>query len=86
MHFIDLMTCCGNQKIKECFYIIGLNGIELILGYPWLWDFNLQVNWPTNTLPGPLVEIRTLLQDKITQYTKSCPTMPPKVDPVDLVI
>jgi hypothetical protein len=85
-HYIDLIMCHTDRRVKERFYITGLSGIELILGYPWLQDFNPQVDWPTNTLPGPPVEIKTLLQDKITQYTKSCPTMPPKVDPVDLVI
>jgi hypothetical protein len=86
MHYIDLMMCRADKKVKERFYITGLSGIELILGYPWLRDFNPQVDWPTNTLPGPLVETKTLLQDKITQYTRSQPTTPPKVDPVDLSI
>jgi hypothetical protein len=85
-HYINLMMCRADQKVKECFYVTGLSGIELILGYPWLRDFNPQVNWPTNTLPSPPVEIKTLLQDKITQYTKNRTTTPPKVDPVDLVI
>jgi hypothetical protein len=85
-HYIDLMMCHADKKFKERFYVTGLSGIELILGYPWLRDFNPQVNWPTNTLPGPPVEIKTLLQDKIAQYTKCRTTMPPKVDPVDLVI
>ena len=78
--------CCADKKVKEHFYVTGLSGIELILGYRWVRDFNPQVNWPTNTLPGPLVEIKTPLQDKIAQYTKSHPTTPPKVDLVDLVI
>jgi hypothetical protein len=85
-HYIDLMMCHANKKVKERFYVTRLSGIELILGYPWLRDFNPQINWPTNTIPGPPVEIKSLLQDKITQYTRSCPTTLPKVDPVNLVI
>jgi hypothetical protein len=85
-HYIDLMMCCADKKVKECFYVTGLSRIELILGYPWLQDFNPQVDWPTNTIPGPPVEIKTLLQDKITQYTRNRPIMPPKVDPIDLAI
>ena len=61
MHYIDLMMCRADKKVKERFYVTGLSGIELILGYPWLQDFNPQVDWPTNTLPGPPVEIKTLL-------------------------
>jgi hypothetical protein len=85
-HYIDLMVCRADKKVKEHFYVTGLSGIKLILGYPWLRDFNPHVDWPTNTIPGPPVKIKTLLQDKIAQYTRSRPTMPPKVDPVDLVI
>jgi hypothetical protein len=33
-HYIDLMMCRANKKVKECFYVTGLSGIELILGYP----------------------------------------------------
>jgi hypothetical protein len=66
MHYIDLMMCRADKKVKERFYVTGLSRIELILGYPWLQDFNPQVDWPTNTIPGPPVEIKTLLQDKIT--------------------
>jgi hypothetical protein len=65
-HYINLMMCRADKKVKERFYVTGLSGIELILGYPWLRDFNPNVNWPTNTIPGPPVEIKTLLQDKIT--------------------
>jgi hypothetical protein len=85
-HYIDLMMCRADKKVKECFYVTGHSGIELILGYPWLQDFNPHVDWPTNTIPGPPVEIKTLLQDKIAQYTRSRPTTPQKVDPVNLVI
>jgi hypothetical protein len=79
------MMCCADKKVKERFYVTGLSGIELILGYPWLQDFNPQVDWPTNTIPSPPVEIKTLLQDKIAQYTRNRTTTPSKVDPVELL-
>jgi hypothetical protein len=60
-HYIDLIMCRTDKKVKERFYVTGLSRIELILGYPWLQDFNPQVDWPTNTIPGPPVEIKTLL-------------------------
>jgi hypothetical protein len=60
-HYLDLLVACGNKKIKERFYVTGLSGIELILGYPWLRDFNPQIDWPTNKLLGPGVRISTLL-------------------------
>jgi len=39
-HYLDLLVAHGNKKIKERFYITGLSGVEIILGYPWLRDFN----------------------------------------------
>jgi len=35
-HYIDLIMCHADRKIKERFYVTGLSRIELILGYPWL--------------------------------------------------
>jgi hypothetical protein len=51
-HCLDLLVARGNKKIKERFYVTGLSRIELILGYPWLRDFNPQIDWPTNKLLG----------------------------------
>jgi len=58
-HFLDLLVTRGNKKVKERFYVTGLSGIEIILGYPWLRDFNPQINWPTNELIGPAVKLST---------------------------
>jgi hypothetical protein len=58
-HFLDLLVTRGNRKVKQRFYITGLSGIELILGYPWLRDFNPQIDWPTNKLIGPTVRLST---------------------------
>ena len=60
-HYLDLLMARGNKKIKERFYVTGLSGVELILGYPWLRDFNPQIDWPTNKLLGLGVQISTLL-------------------------
>jgi len=83
-HFLDLLVTHGNKKIKERFYVTGLSGVEIILGYPWLRDFNPQINWPTNKLIGlavklsttihqPLLHIRQLLMDSwgVTLHTNS---------------
>jgi len=58
-HFLDLLVTRGSKKIKEWFYVTGLSGVELILGYPWLRDFNPQIDWPTNKLIGPAVKLST---------------------------
>ena len=58
-HFLDLLVTRGAKKVKQRFYVTGLSGIELILGYPWLRDFNPQIDWPTNKLIGPVVKLST---------------------------
>jgi hypothetical protein len=58
-HFLDLLVAHGNKKVKQQFYVTGLSGIELILGYPWLRDFNPQIDWPMNKLIGPTVRLST---------------------------
>jgi hypothetical protein len=60
-HYLDLLTAQGNKKVKERFYVTGLSGVELILGYPWLRNFNPQIDWTTNKLLGPKVQLSTLL-------------------------
>ena len=41
------------------FYITNLGDDRVILGYPWLRDFNPKINWTTGKLEGPLVEVET---------------------------
>ena len=60
-HYLDLLVAHRNKTIKERFYVTGLSGVELILGYPWLRDFNPQIDWPTNKLLEPEVWLSTLL-------------------------
>jgi hypothetical protein len=61
-HFTDLIVGQGNQRHKERFYITGLGNVDILLGYPWLRDFNPEINWPTNTLKGPQIEFITILK------------------------
>ena len=41
MHYLELLIIWGNKKIPFHFYITNLGSDWLILGYPWLRDFNL---------------------------------------------
>ena len=63
IHFTNLVISYRN-KVSECFYISGLSGIGMILRYPWLCDFNPQINWPLNKLIGPSVKMATTLYTK----------------------
>jgi len=54
-NYLDLVVSQGNKKVSERFYVTNLGGKRIILGYPWLWDFNPQIDWPNYKLIGPSV-------------------------------
>jgi hypothetical protein len=35
----------GEQQIAQWFYVTNLGQDRVILGYPWLWEFNPDINW-----------------------------------------
>ena len=43
-HCCDLYVAKGNQKTWQQFYITNLGRNKLIFGYPWLKEFNPQIN------------------------------------------
>jgi Retroviral aspartyl protease len=45
----------GEQQITQWFYITNLGQDRIILGYPWLQEFNLEIDW----------EDRRLLRDRV---------------------
>jgi hypothetical protein len=57
--FIELIITRGTKKVPSRFYVTNLGGDRAILGYPWLRDFNPDIDWPTGKLRGPQVEIET---------------------------
>jgi hypothetical protein len=57
--YIDLIMTQGAKKVPTKFYVTNLGGDRAILGYPWLRDFNPDIDWPTGKLKGPQVKIET---------------------------
>jgi len=53
--YLNLIVSQGNKRISEWFYIMNLGGDRIILGYPWLHNFNPQIDWPKYKLIGPPV-------------------------------
>jgi hypothetical protein len=51
--FLNLIITQGTKKVPAKFYITNLGGDRAILGYPWLRDFNPNIDWPTRKLRGP---------------------------------
>jgi hypothetical protein len=84
-HYLDLLVARGNKKIKERFYVTGLSGVELILGYPWLRNFNPQIDWPTNKLLGPGVQISTLLYTRYPHLSSLLKNGETRTNHVELV-
>jgi hypothetical protein len=51
----------GEQQLTQQFYVINLGQDHVILGYPWLWEFNPEIDWEEGQLLGSgviLEEIR----------------------------
>jgi hypothetical protein len=41
------------------FYVTNLGRDQIILGYPWLAAFNLEISWAEGRIRGPKVQIKT---------------------------
>jgi hypothetical protein len=85
-HYLDLLTARGNKKIKERFYVTGLSGVELILGYPWLRDFNPQIDWATNKLLGLEVRLSTLLHARYPHLRSSLKNKGTRINHEELIV
>jgi hypothetical protein len=60
-HFVNLLVSCRGRKIMQRFYVINLGSDRIILEYPWLCIFNLDIDWLSCKLIGPKIKIETML-------------------------
>ena len=58
--YLELLVSRGNKKQTERFYVTNLGSDRLILGYPWLRNFNPDLDWANSKLIGPAVCMETL--------------------------
>ena len=72
-YFCWLPVNLGSERAKMKFYLTSLGNDRIILGYPFLWYFNPEIDWRTAQLKGQ-VTIETLkqtaIQRKIEEWTK----------------
>ena len=72
-YFCWLLVNLGSERAKMKFYLTSLGNDRMILGYPFLWYFNPEIDWRTAQLKGQ-VTIETLgqtaIQRKIEEWTK----------------
>ena len=48
--YVNLAIKIGKRKRMEKLWVTGLGKTKLILGYPWLQNHNLEINWTNGTL------------------------------------
>jgi hypothetical protein len=65
-HFCNLWICPGVKKKVQRFFITNLGKDRAILGYPWLKDFALRIDWAKGHVEGP----ETTLEAKWYQLAK----------------
>jgi Retroviral aspartyl protease len=49
----------GRKEAAQIFYITNLGEDRIILGYPWLWEFDPQINWKEGKVQGPPIKLST---------------------------
>ena len=51
-HYVDLEITWGMQTQVQRFYIANLGTDRFILGFPWLYEFNPDIDWRQHTANG----------------------------------
>lgn len=59
-YYCWLKVRLGGRSEKMRFYLTNLGKDRFILGYPFLWEFNPQIDWKTGQLLKGNVEIKTV--------------------------
>ena len=57
-HYVDLEITRGMQIRVQRFYIANLGTDRFIFGFPWLYEFNPEINWRQHTANGLPLHLR----------------------------
>jgi hypothetical protein len=52
-----LQVCKGKKQAHQRFFITSLGDDRIILGYPWLEEFNPEIDWSARTMQGTQVQL-----------------------------
>jgi gag-polyprotein putative aspartyl protease len=52
-----LQVCKGRKQVYQQFFITSLGNDRIILGYPWLEESNLEIDWSARTMMGAQVQL-----------------------------
>jgi hypothetical protein len=58
-HYCWLHIIKGEKHMLQRFYITALGKDRIILGYPFLYDFNPKINWKTGKVLGEPVQLQS---------------------------
>jgi gag-polyprotein putative aspartyl protease len=47
----------GEKQARQRFYITNLGDDRILLGYPWLEEFNPDIDWKVGAMKGPQIEL-----------------------------
>jgi hypothetical protein len=47
----------GEKQARQRFYITNLGDDRILLGYPWLEEFNPDIDWKAGAMKGPQIEL-----------------------------
>jgi hypothetical protein len=51
----------GEKERVQMFFITNLGDPRIIFGYPWLYHFQLQINWRKGMIDGPSWTLKPIL-------------------------
>jgi hypothetical protein len=52
-----LHVCRGEKQARQRFYIMNLGDDCILLGYPWLEEFDPDLDWKAGAMKGPQIEL-----------------------------
>jgi hypothetical protein len=55
-----LHVCCRGKQVCQRFYITNLGDDHILLGYPWLEEFNPDIDWKAGAMKGPQIELEVI--------------------------
>jgi hypothetical protein len=63
-YYMDLDLQVNSKTNTEQFLITGLGNQKIILGLPWLWKHNLEINWKEGTLQWRTMAMEEVLDEE----------------------
>jgi hypothetical protein len=63
----------GDKSRVQMFFVTNLGDPHIIFGYPWLYHFQLQIDWWKGTIEGPPWTLEPILWELVRRWGKTNP-------------